>query len=217
MPDLAGFVEMARALRRLADGGRRAWPRRGRRHRARASFEHAGVDPREVDIWMGTLSKTLCGCGGYIAGARRSWWTGCATPRRASSIPSACRPPLAASALEALRILQRRALARREAAGQCAAVPRPLPRDAGFDTGTSAGLRHRAGDRWAVRCAPRASRRRCSSAASTRCRSSSPRCRKARRGCASSCRPSTRRRISAPPSIALAAAADSVPAAEAGL
>lgn len=31
-------------------------------------FEHAGVDPRAVDIWMGTLSKTLAGCGGYIAG-----------------------------------------------------------------------------------------------------------------------------------------------------
>lgn len=26
------------------------------------------VDPRDVDIWMGTLSKTLSGCGGYIAG-----------------------------------------------------------------------------------------------------------------------------------------------------
>jgi 7-keto-8-aminopelargonate synthetase-like enzyme len=32
-------------------------------------FEHFGVDPREVDIWMGTLSKTLAGCGGYIAGS----------------------------------------------------------------------------------------------------------------------------------------------------
>ncbi|GAC1335920.1 MAG: aminotransferase class I/II-fold pyridoxal phosphate-dependent enzyme [Beijerinckiaceae bacterium] len=31
-------------------------------------FEHCGVDAREVDIWMGTLSKTLSGCGGYIAG-----------------------------------------------------------------------------------------------------------------------------------------------------
>lgn len=30
--------------------------------------EHAGVDPKLVDIWMGTLSKTLAGCGGYIAG-----------------------------------------------------------------------------------------------------------------------------------------------------
>ncbi|MGC1464344.1 MAG: aminotransferase class I/II-fold pyridoxal phosphate-dependent enzyme [Pseudolabrys sp.] len=31
--------------------------------------EHYGVDPREIDIWMGTLSKTLVGCGGYIAGS----------------------------------------------------------------------------------------------------------------------------------------------------
>ena len=31
-------------------------------------FEHFGVDPRRVDIWMGTLSKTLAACGGYIAG-----------------------------------------------------------------------------------------------------------------------------------------------------
>lgn len=36
----------------------------------RGLFEHAGVDPREVDIWMGTLSKTLVSCGGYIAGPR---------------------------------------------------------------------------------------------------------------------------------------------------
>ena len=34
----------------------------------RGIAEHAGVDPRRVDIWMGTLSKTLVGCGGYIAG-----------------------------------------------------------------------------------------------------------------------------------------------------
>jgi 8-amino-7-oxononanoate synthase len=32
--------------------------------------EHFGVDPRRVDIWMGTLSKTLAGCGGYIAGSK---------------------------------------------------------------------------------------------------------------------------------------------------
>jgi 8-amino-7-oxononanoate synthase len=30
--------------------------------------EHFGVDGKEVDIWMGTLSKSLAGCGGYIAG-----------------------------------------------------------------------------------------------------------------------------------------------------
>lgn len=32
--------------------------------------EHCGVDSKDVDIWMGTLSKTLSGCGGYIAGCR---------------------------------------------------------------------------------------------------------------------------------------------------
>jgi 8-amino-7-oxononanoate synthase len=36
----------------------------------RGSAEYFGVDPRHVDIWMGTLSKTLASCGGYIAGTR---------------------------------------------------------------------------------------------------------------------------------------------------
>ena len=31
--------------------------------------EHFGLDGEEVDIWMGTLSKTLASCGGYIAGS----------------------------------------------------------------------------------------------------------------------------------------------------
>ena len=37
--------------------------------RGRGVFEHFGVEPGGVDIWMGTLSKTLAACGGYIAGA----------------------------------------------------------------------------------------------------------------------------------------------------
>lgn len=31
--------------------------------------EHFGFDAREVDIWMGTLSKSAASCGGYIAGS----------------------------------------------------------------------------------------------------------------------------------------------------
>ena len=45
------------------------------------SAEHFGIDPRRVDVWMGTLSKTLAACGGYIAGKTRA--------HRHSQIPGA--------------------------------------------------------------------------------------------------------------------------------
>ena len=32
--------------------------------------EHFGLASDAADIWMGTLSKSFCGCGGYIAGSR---------------------------------------------------------------------------------------------------------------------------------------------------
>jgi len=35
----------------------------------RGMAEHFDVNPRDVDIWMGTLSKSFGSCGGYIAGA----------------------------------------------------------------------------------------------------------------------------------------------------
>ena len=34
----------------------------------RGTFEHFGIDPNSVDLWMGILSKTASSCGGYIAG-----------------------------------------------------------------------------------------------------------------------------------------------------
>ncbi len=36
----------------------------------RGLSEEQGIDPTDVDIWMGTLSKTFCASGGYIAGSR---------------------------------------------------------------------------------------------------------------------------------------------------
>lgn len=35
----------------------------------RGLAEHFGVDPKSVEIWMGTLSKTFTSCGGYVAGS----------------------------------------------------------------------------------------------------------------------------------------------------
>nr|MBA2320535.1 aminotransferase class I/II-fold pyridoxal phosphate-dependent enzyme [Deltaproteobacteria bacterium] len=35
----------------------------------RGIAEHFGIDGREIDLWMGTLSKSLASCGGWIAGA----------------------------------------------------------------------------------------------------------------------------------------------------
>ena len=32
--------------------------------------EHFGINARDVDIWMGTLSKSAASCGGYIAGSK---------------------------------------------------------------------------------------------------------------------------------------------------
>ena len=67
--------------------------------------EHAGVDGHEVDLWMGTLSKTLASCGGYIAGENAL------IEHLKFSAPGflysvGISPPLAASALAALKILE---------------------------------------------------------------------------------------------------------------
>jgi 8-amino-7-oxononanoate synthase len=37
--------------------------------KGRGIQEHAMIKSSDIDIWMGTLSKTLAGCGGYIAGS----------------------------------------------------------------------------------------------------------------------------------------------------
>ncbi len=69
IPDLARFIDIKKRYG--------AWLMIDEAHglgvlgaTGRGIAEHAGVDPREVDIWMGTLSKTLSSCGGYIAGRR---------------------------------------------------------------------------------------------------------------------------------------------------
>lgn len=100
--------------------------------------EHQGVAGQSVDIWMGTMSKTLAGCGGYIAGSRalidilRH-----AAPGFIYSVGMS--PPLAAASLAALRIMQREPDRVEHLRLRAASFLR-LAQDAGLNTGTSQGF-----------------------------------------------------------------------------
>ena len=99
--------------------------------------EHCGLDGTYADLWMGTLSKTLAGCGGYVAGRRELIdYLRFATPGYVYSV--GLPPPLTAAAIEALRIMRAEpervvALQRNGRAFLQAAQA------AGLDTGTSIG------------------------------------------------------------------------------
>lgn len=72
----------------------------------RGLAEHFGVDPAGVDIWMGTLSKTLCGCGGFIAGsAALVEYLKFTAPGFVYSVGMS--PPVAAASATALAIMLR--------------------------------------------------------------------------------------------------------------
>jgi 8-amino-7-oxononanoate synthase len=71
----------------------------------RGIAEHCGVDPAGVDIWMGTLSKTLSGCGGYIAASRDLVaYLRCSAPGFVYSV--GLSPPLAAASLASLNVMR---------------------------------------------------------------------------------------------------------------
>ncbi len=66
--------------------------------------EHFGVDRLDVDIWMGTLSKSLASCGGYIAGTGK--WVEYLKYTVPGFVFSVGLPPASAAASEeAIRIL----------------------------------------------------------------------------------------------------------------
>jgi len=66
-PDLPRFIDVKRRHRTflMVDEAHSLGVMGARGH---GIGEHFGVNGADVDIWMGTLSKTLAGCGGYIAG-----------------------------------------------------------------------------------------------------------------------------------------------------
>jgi len=100
--------------------------------------EHFGVEGREVDIWMGTLSKTLAGCGGFIAGeSALIEQLRYLAPGFLYSV--GIPPTLAAASLAALACMQREPerIARIQANGR---LFLELAKAAKIDTGTSNGL-----------------------------------------------------------------------------
>jgi 8-amino-7-oxononanoate synthase len=136
IPDLARFVEVkerhhallmvdeAHSLGVLGATGR-------------GITEHAGIDARRVDILMGTLSKSLASCGGYIAGSPALVeYLKYTSPGFVFSV--GMTPGNAAAALAALHKLEaepQRVARLHERAAQFLR----LCKEAGFDTGASAG------------------------------------------------------------------------------
>jgi 8-amino-7-oxononanoate synthase len=100
--------------------------------------EHFGLQGNDVDIWMGTLSKTLAGCGGFIAGETALVeHLKFLAPGFLYSVGMS--PPVAAASLAALQILQREPerVATLHARGRFFLEQ---ARAHGIDTGTSTGL-----------------------------------------------------------------------------
>lgn len=67
-------------------------------------FEEKGVNPNLVDIWMGTLSKTLAAAGGYIAG-NKALITLLKYSASGFVYSVGISPPVAAASLKALELL----------------------------------------------------------------------------------------------------------------
>ena len=99
--------------------------------------EHFGVDPTEVEIWMGTLSKTFSSCGGYIAGSKVLCdYLRVTAPGFVFSV--GLSPALTAAAIKSAEIMEREPerVAQLQKNGQ---LFLKLAREAGLDTGPSAG------------------------------------------------------------------------------
>jgi 8-amino-7-oxononanoate synthase len=136
VPDLPAFIAAARR--------NRAWLMVDEAHalgvlgpRGFGTADRFDVDPGEVDIWMGTLSKSLVSCGGYIAGSKDLVdFLKVAAPGFVFSVGMA--PPSAAAALAALELLEREPGRVRRLNDRAALFLR-LAREGGLDVGGSIG------------------------------------------------------------------------------
>lgn len=96
-----------------------------------------GINPEDVDIWMGTLSKSLAGCGGYIAGSKALVrYLKFTAPGFLFSVGMA--PPTTAAALKSLELMH----SHPEVVEQLRSRARlflDLARERGINTGKSVG------------------------------------------------------------------------------
>jgi 8-amino-7-oxononanoate synthase/acyl carrier protein len=103
----------------------------------RGLSEHFELNPADVDLWMGTLSKALGSCGGYIAGCKEIvQYLKYTAPGFVYSV--GLPPSNAAAALAAIRLLEEEP-DRVAALAANAALFLRLARERGLNTGSSDG------------------------------------------------------------------------------
>ena len=99
--------------------------------------EHFGVDRADVELWSGTMSKALAGCGGYVGGSRELVeFLKYTTPGFVYSV--GMPPPTAAASLAAIRTIRSEPEHLRRLR-ELSALFLTLAREAGLDTGDSEG------------------------------------------------------------------------------
>ncbi|MCE5336357.1 MAG: aminotransferase class I/II-fold pyridoxal phosphate-dependent enzyme [Desulfobacteraceae bacterium] len=137
IPDLPAFIDVKKRYKTLlmVDEAHSAGVLG---ERGRGIGEHFSVNPADVDLWMGTLSKSFASCGGYIAGnAALVEYLKYTAPGFVYSV--GMTPANAAAALAAVKLLkaepERVALLRSRAG-----IFWEGARAKGFDTGISNGL-----------------------------------------------------------------------------
>ncbi|HYZ90641.1 MAG TPA: aminotransferase class I/II-fold pyridoxal phosphate-dependent enzyme, partial [Myxococcales bacterium] len=99
--------------------------------------EHYGVDRNDVDLWMGTMSKSLASCGGYVAGSKTLVnFLKYTAPGFVYSV--GISPANSAAALEALRQIQAHP-EKIQRLHERSALFLKLARERGIDTGSAGG------------------------------------------------------------------------------